>query len=79
MEQKLLKMKAEIDDAKAKKNRLEGEMDGIKAQLKEKYGFDTVESAESEVTRLEKEIEEQEEVLTDQMEKLENAYKWQTL
>ena len=79
MEEKLLKMKAEIDEAKARKNRIEGEMDGLRTQLKDKYGYDSIEAAEADLDDLEKSIETKEKELAQQMQKLEESYDWKSL
>lgn len=79
MEDTLLKMKTEIDEAKNKKNRFEGELDGLKGQLETKYGFTDVDEADDSVEALENEVEQDKSKLSTQVEKLKSSYKWTTV
>mgnify|MGYP001113104535 CR=1 FL=1 len=77
-EQTLLKMKNEIEQAKNQKSRLEGERDGILAQLKKK-NLNTVDEARAKVKELSNEIAEEQKLLDQQIESLRGAYNWKTL
>lgn len=79
MEDVLLKMKAEIEENKSKKARLEGELDGIKAQLKQEYGFDSIEEAEQELNKLQASLPELEIQLGKEIDALKSAYPWKTI
>jgi chromosome segregation ATPase len=74
----LVKMKKEIEEARNKKARLEGERDSIESQLKD-MGLDTIEDAENELDRLEEEETQLSNELEEKVEELRNSYDWKTV
>lgn len=79
MEETLLKMKAEIEDNKSRKARLEGELDGIIGQLTNDYGYKTIGEAEKALEVLQKEIPLLEGDLEKEVTALKSAYAWKTI
>ena len=79
MEDILSKMKNEIDEAKNKKNRLEGELDGLQNQLQTKYGFTDVDEADESIEKVEAEVVKDKAKLSTQVDKLKSSYKWTTI
>ena len=79
MESLLMKMKAEIDDNKSKKSRLEGELDGVLAQLKSQFGFSSVEEAEDHLDKLKESLPGMEQKLAKEIDTLKSAYPWKTI
>lgn len=55
-EQKLLKIKEEIDSAKVELSKAEGKKDVLLSQLKSQFGCSSIEEAEKKVKTLEKSI-----------------------
>lgn len=79
MEDTLLKMKAEIEEDKNRKLRLEGELDSVMGQLNHDFGFKTIEDAEKALKSLEQEVPTLESNLNKEIENLKSAYSWKTI
>ena len=69
---RLLALKAQIEQEKAKEARLQGELDAITRQLKDDYGVESIEDGEARVEEEEAELKEQWERITAQLAELED-------
>ena len=74
-EEKLLKMKKQTDEEKSEINRLEGSQSQLYETLA-KYGCKTKEGAEKKLKKLNKDLEEKENLLETGIKELENNYDW---
>jgi len=72
---KLTKIKAVIDAAKSKKDRLEGTKENLFSQLKQ-YGCDSKMGGQTELDRLDKELKRLETEFDEGLSKLEKSYEW---
>ena len=73
-EQDLLKLKKEIDNAKAEVQELTGERNYLLKELKETWQCKTIEAAEKLVEQMEASTIEMKKVLTELLEKIESKY-----
>ena len=73
-EQELLKLKKEIDNAKAEVQELTGERNYLLKELKETWQCKTIEAAEKLVEQMEASTIEMKKVLTELLEKIESKY-----
>lgn len=78
IQQDLLRMKEELEADKSKKNRIEGEIDSLLAQLA-KEGYPTIEEAEKACDTISAEIAKKETELNTAVQKLREAYNWKTV
>jgi len=72
---KLTKIKAVIDAAKSKKDRLEGTKENLFLQLKQ-YGCDSKEKGQTELDRLDGELKRLETEFDEGLSNLEKSYEW---
>lgn len=77
-EETLLRMKNEIESAKTKKSRLEGELDSLNKQLFAR-GFSSLEEAENNLLQLEETIKTSSTEVREQVEALLTMYTWKTI
>jgi hypothetical protein len=71
---KLSKMKQDIEDQRAEKNRAEGQLTALMKQLKDEFGFESVEAAEEKLEEMQKEIEEADEKMEKDVDAFEKKY-----
>ena len=74
--QRLNDLKAEIDNATASKNKLDGERKSVIDRMESKHGVDTIDAAKKLVTKQEKELVGINDLIEDGMAKLEEEYQW---
>jgi hypothetical protein len=72
----LINLKEKIEQAKVKKNKLEGEKEGLYKTLEKDYGVSTLSEAKVLLETKEKQIIENQEILDKQVVDLENNYNW---
>lgn len=77
IEDKLIKMKKTIDDAKQKSAQLQGALDQVKQRLQSEFNISSLEGAEALLDEMEMEISELEEAISKQIKKLESDYEWE--
>lgn len=75
----LLKMKNELEEAKSKKQRLEGQLSTMMDTLKQKFGVNTLEEATTLLQEKQKNLQSLEADLTKGIEDLKKAYDWKTI
>lgn len=74
IEQRLAKIKSDIDLAKTQKDQAEGSLKTIMETLKKDHGVSSIEEAEKLLATLEEEIEELEKNIEEGLAELEGAY-----
>jgi hypothetical protein len=72
----LINLKEKIETAKIKKNRLEGEKEGLHKTLEKDYGVSTLSEAKVLLETKEKQLVENQKILDTQVGELENNYNW---
>jgi hypothetical protein len=76
IEQKLLRLKEAIAEEKSKKSKLEGALEQLEKDLKEKYGITSVKDADKKIKGWKVEIDTSIESAEEAMEKLEQLFEW---
>lgn len=73
-ERELLELKEQIDEAKEKMSRLQGQHDGLLQQLKDDWGCTTLEQAQKKLKAMEKDVENLSNEILTGLRKLEEKY-----
>lgn len=76
IENKLIKMKKSIDDAKQKANQIQGAIEQVRQRLESEFNISSLEEADDMLESIDLEIEQLEEEVKSQLQKLENDYDW---
>jgi hypothetical protein len=74
--QTLIDLKEKIEQAKVKKNKLEGEKEGLYKTLEKDYGVSTLSEAKFLMETKEKDIKKNQKILDEQVGELEEKYEW---
>ena len=74
--EKLLRMKNSIEETTKDVNILEGKLQAFKEQLTNDFNYKTLSIAQKRLDKLEKEIEQKEKALANNVRDLENEYEW---
>lgn len=74
IEQDLLALKQKIEKAKSDRDRAEGALEETQKQLKQEFGFTSLEEIDAEITRLDAEIGRAEAGLQEKMRALQEKY-----
>lgn len=79
IEKKLLNMKAEIETAKNESSKLEGQIETLQNNLKNDYGCDDIEQAETKMESMGTEIDKLNNELETGVKELEEKHDWKTV
>lgn len=77
IEDKLLKMKKQVEEARTRHDQAQGALNQLHEQLKREFKVDSVQEAEKLLTKLEIEKEQLDEDIEDIIKKLEADYDWE--
>lgn len=72
----LLDMRRKVDDAKAKVQRLEGQVDSARSRMKQEFGVDNLDAAQKLLGEMDGKLSEMEKRFNEGVTQLSGAYDW---